>query len=278
MKGFEVGFSSRKRMRDSNQDVPLIHPIGDGVLLVVCDGMGGAEGGGRAARVCAEAIRDHVAANAARAARSLELAILAGHDAVRAEAQRLDVPGIGTTAAVAYVRAGHLNAAWAGDSRIGLLDASGFTWLSEDHVDRPGSHLLTQAAGIGDSLRPSVLEPRELGPGDTVMLCSDGVHGHVVPSELFEILSLHSPDDALARIDLVLDRRAAEDNSTAVVLRMDESYAEQPTVEITKTDLEVLDPPRPAPDRTVLVLVGVLGVLALIALSILLAQRLGVPL
>ncbi len=273
MQGFEVGFRTSTRMRDGNQDVHLVHPVDDALLLVVCDGMGGAEGGGRAARICADTVRDHVLA--AERPERLSAAIRSAHQAVRAEAARLGTPGMGTTVVAALVTETLLEVAWAGDSRLGLLDSTGFHWLTEDHVQDPGSSVLTRAVGIGEELDPAVLAPIALTAGDTLVLCSDGVHSSVDDGELFEILSLHPPDAALDRIDLVLERRAAEDNTTAIVLRIGEPFEDQLTVEIAK----IIDVGKPTRERRmVLALVGVLVILALAALSTLLAQRLGAPL
>ena len=271
MKPFEVGSRTHTRLREANQDVHLVHPVEDGLLLLVCDGMGGGEGGGRAARVCAERVRDEVEGRS-----SLLEAIQAAHGAVRREAERLDCPGMGTTVAAALVRGGSLEVAWAGDSRVGVLDATGFHWLTRDHSDAPGSSLLTRAVGIGE-LEPERLDPIELMPGDTVVLCSDGVHSCIEDGELFEILSMHEPEQALDRIELVLDRRAADDNTTTIVYRVDEVWEELPTVEIPK--FEEPRPPAPyKPARTPVVMVGVLAVLALLALGFLLLQRSGVAL
>jgi len=279
VKGFQVASRTHARLRESNQDVHLVHAIEDTILLVVCDGMGGVDGGERAARVCAEAIRDHLLDKPARWRSTLPAAMRIAHERVRAEAEALGLPEIGTTAVAAVIDGNILHAAWVGDSRLGVLTASGFRWLTRDHVAEPGSAVLTRAIGIGQDIEPEELTPRELAPGDTVMVCSDGVHGAVQDHELFEILSLHGPEEALDRIDLVLDRRLAEDNATAVVFQLTEAFDEMPTVELPKMPVEDRPghpPEPPAPyRRTPMALVGVLGVLALAALTLLLLQRLG---
>ncbi len=82
----------------------------------------------------------------------------------------------------------------------------------------PAAHALTRAIGAGEQLVLDILE-FDVHPGDTLLLCSDGLYQSLTPDSLGAALDAPSPSLALQRLfDAVLDG-PARDNLSAVVIR-----------------------------------------------------------
>ncbi|BBP62372.1 PP2C family serine/threonine-protein phosphatase [Pseudomonas sp. St316] len=124
---------------------------------------------------------------------------------------------------------------WAGDSRCYLSRDRRLYQLTKDHslqqqlIDRqhisrdeacahPAAKALTRAVGAAPELTLEVLE-LDVHPGDTFLLCSDGLYQGLGTETLCRALGLASPRRVLERLfDDVLSG-AARDNLTAVVVR-----------------------------------------------------------
>jgi serine/threonine protein phosphatase PrpC len=81
----------------------------------------------------------------------------------------------------------------------------------EQAVDHPARNQLSRAVGTNLTVRVDMCRER-LEPGDTFVLCSDGLWSDVSDAELTDVAA-----DAL--VDLALSRQAA-DNVTAVVVHV----------------------------------------------------------
>src|SRR6187551_2886934 len=150
----------------SRTEIPLSK---QGILLLVCDGMGGAAAGDLAARIAAEAIKQELV-GAGRAVaehpnESLKSAVVGANGAVFAEAKaHPEARGMGTTCTAAIVLPDRLFVAQIGDSRAYLLRDGRLQLLTRDQtmVDQllasgalrpdqvatfPYRNVLTQAVG-----------------------------------------------------------------------------------------------------------------------------------
>jgi PPM family protein phosphatase len=217
-------------------DVSVSRP---GLLLVVCDGMGGPPAGDVAARVAASTIKEEVkeagAAVMSAPGPTLESALAGANRAILHEAH--DHPherGMGTTCTAAVVSPDRLSVAQVGDSRAYLLRDGRLELLTRDQtmasqlVDRglltpeqvatfPYKHVLIQALGSERNVRP-VITDIAVRAGDRVLLCSDGLHGPVDDAAIAAILKV-SGDPAAAARALIAAALAAggPDNVTVVV-------------------------------------------------------------
>ncbi len=227
----------RRNNEDFHRVLRLEVPAGNLLLLAVADGMGGLEAGEVASKLAIEALTQAVRAYAEHLKtgrpsvgleRVMEKAFLLAAKRVGEEAQRLR--GMGTTL-TAFLFAdwlgegvvGHI-----GDSRAYRLGPSGPKPLTQDHTwvaerlregvltpeearGHPYSHILTRALGLpgaqGDFLKV------RLGPGEGVLLCTDGLYG-LVPEEEWRLgPNLQQGLEALLAEAL---RRGGDDNLTAV--------------------------------------------------------------
>jgi protein phosphatase len=180
-----------------------------GVLMLVCDGMGGRAAGDVAADLAATFIRhelraegDNVGQNPSQ---SLERAVLGANQAILDEANaHPEERGMGTTCTAAIVSPDRLAIVQVGDSRAYLLRDGRLHTLTRDQtlasdlVDTgalkpeevesfPLRHVLAQALGTNAKVTPVITEV-ELREGDRVLLCSDGLHGPVSDETIGSIM------------------------------------------------------------------------------------------
>src|SRR5450631_1254126 len=220
----------------SRKEIPLSR---HGILLLVCDGMGGAAAGDVAARIAAEAIKQQLVgagpAVATSPDKSLKSAVSGANGAVFAEAKaHPETRGMGTTCTAAIVLPDRLFIAQVGDSRAYLLRGGRLELLTRDQTMTeqlldtgalrpedvgtfPYGHVLSQALGTQSTVQPITSEVR-LRRGDRMLLCSDGLHGPVSAEEIARILGAAADIDGVAH-GLIQAALAAggPDNVTVVV-------------------------------------------------------------
>jgi serine/threonine protein phosphatase PrpC/sugar phosphate permease len=239
------------KVRSSNEDTFAVYEIdkgsspaptdaslstaGAGVLLMVCDGMGGAAAGEIAARLATETICRTLSEN--RTEPDLVSAMGAANQAILDESRRqTDQRGMGTTATAALVREARLLVAQVGDSRAYLFRDNGLERLTRDQSlatamidsgtlspaelkDFPHGNIILQALGVAEKVTP-VVTGLNLKPNDTILLCSDGLHGPVDDEQILSILRATDrlPERAAALIQAALDA-GAPDNVTVILAR-----------------------------------------------------------
>ncbi len=208
-----------------------------GPLFVVCDGMGGVEGGEIASEMAAQVMwREMKGTPATRDpevfARLLRRAArVANHDVHAMARREPGLRGMGTTLSAAGVIGDRMIAATVGDSRVYVLRAGVLVQVTRDQslhsallaaghsaneAANAGGAIL-QALGVGDDVDPS-LSMTELRAGDRILLCSDGLYGLVGDPAIALLLS--EPHDVQRSVRLLIAAaRAAggSDNITAIV-------------------------------------------------------------
>jgi serine/threonine protein phosphatase Stp1 len=204
----------------------------------VADGMGGHEHGEWASAKLAEEL-DAVAfaPDFVQACNQVAAAITAANQIVHDEAQRRKTQ-MGSTIVALYLREQRYAAFWVGDSRAYVLRGGQLRQLSKDHsqvqemVDRglmdasdaeghPMSHVLTRAIGVRSEVEVSRADG-EVEPGDTFLLCSDGLHGYVEEEEIFRLLRRGAAGEASAQLVEATLERGAPDNVTVVTISVSE--------------------------------------------------------
>jgi serine/threonine protein phosphatase PrpC len=208
-----------------------------GPLLVVCDGMGGVEGGEVASQLAADVIwREMKATPATRDpevfARLLRRATrVANHDVHALSKREPGLRGMGTTVSAAGVVGDRLVIATVGDSRAYVLRGGALVQVTRDQslafallaagrdpyeAANAGSAIL-QALGVGDDVEPS-LSIIELRRGDRVLLCSDGLHGLVGDPALAVLMSEpHTVAESVMLLITAARAAGGSDNITAIV-------------------------------------------------------------
>jgi protein phosphatase len=221
--------------RVTNEDAMLVEPaLG---LFVVADGMGGHRSGEIASGLAVQTIRS-VMTSEAPTGDLLCHAVECANDHILAEAtSHPEHTGMGTTVTALLVAGGELEFVSVGDSRMYRWRGGTLTqltqddsWLSharasgndisdEEAQRHPMRHVLTDVVGVRPELTPQLqIEP--LQAGDTLVLCSDGVHGVLSPAHFVTTLQRHTEPSAAAQ-QLVRDalENGATDNVTVIVVR-----------------------------------------------------------
>lgn len=234
----QCGASTHKGLvRDHNEDGWFAAE--DRGLWVVADGMGGHERGEWASAVVIgelsrlELVGDF-AAGCTEIADALHRANAVIHTEGTARGSQM-----GTTAVALFVRERRFAVLWVGDSRAYLLRGGQMVQLSRDHtqvqemVDRglltveeaeghPMGHVLARAVGVIERIEVDVIQD-EVDPGDTFLLCSDGLSGPVENATISRLLSGPSPENLVHElVNEALDQ-GGPDNVTTVVVRFGES-------------------------------------------------------
>jgi serine/threonine protein phosphatase PrpC len=235
-------------VRDHNEDFyRLDTSLG---LYVVCDGMGGHAAGEVASETAATAIQRFFSERREQLERFdgseravEELTSLLNQAVIYASKTVYDVAsgdkgkhGMGTTCVVLLTAGDKGFMANVGDSRLYLARDGQLYQLSTDHnfmneaiaqgmlapelaAQSPHAHVLTRAVGTQPTVCPDMLI-FDLLPGDTFLLCSDGMHDYARdPVELCSMLSVQNLRDIPSHLVKVALEGGGHDNITAVVVR-----------------------------------------------------------
>ena len=240
------------RVRKNNEDYFISNPeLG---LYIVCDGMGGHNAGEVASQMTCEVIQREIeaaqehrnkflesgkASDCKALRKILQASIARSCKEVYKEACRNpERAGMGTTCTVVWL-VGHDKGilGHVGDSRLYVARAGGIYQLSEDHTyvnellkrgaitreqskNHPQGNVLSRALGVQPSVAIDTMI-FDTDPGDTYMLCSDGLYNYYDESE--EILTRLAQEDLDTSLNELIDtalERGGHDNITVIALRI----------------------------------------------------------
>jgi len=198
-------------IREVNEDSCGTAETPNGILCVVCDGMGGHVGGAEASRIAVNCIIQYLSKETYIDVRqALKDALdFANMQIIGTAAEHLELRGMGTTACVVLVQDDSVWLAHVGDSRIylyvekenhlhrltkdhsyvqGLID-QGIIY-EEEAENHPDKNRILKALGIKEDLQAEIADHPVLpSQGDIILICSDGLSGMVSDKQIQEILS-----------------------------------------------------------------------------------------
>ena len=211
------------------------------VLLVVADGLGGHRGGEVASRMAIELLGPLVGSGPEPAPERLARAIAEANRQIY-EAARSDetLDGMGTTVVCLLANgSGAAHVAHVGDSRLYRLREERLDALTEDHSlvatlvregvlrpdearNDPRKNQILRALGVRKEVEIDVA-PVETRPGDTFLLCTDGLHG-LIEDWAIRNVTLENPELELAvdRLIEAANRAGGTDNVTCLMARFPE--------------------------------------------------------
>lgn len=227
----EIGASTdRGKVREGNEDSFVVDErMG---LIAVADGMGGHRAGEVASATALEALRANVASGLA----IRDAIVNANLSVFEKAASDEDLLGMGTTVTAATVATGDtLLVGHVGDSRLYLLRDGEFRRVTEDHslveemvrdgqltreqaAVHPRRSIITRSVGIDETVDVDVV-PIELGLGDRLLFCTDGLTDMLREDDIATLLRRESdPQRAAAALVAEANDAGGEDNITAVVV------------------------------------------------------------
>lgn len=230
--------------RQENQDYAGSIVTSRGVAVVVCDGMGGLNGG---------AIASHIAVNSILSSLSslkdnddvkdviTEAINRANNEIIETAKQNSALEGMGTTLAMLFVSRNSAIVAHVGDSRIYQLRGRGKVYRTFDHSlvfqmvnsgvlteeqarTSANSNVITKALGIGNIVEPEIAELPYLS-GDKFLICSDGFWGAFPEREFISKITARGElKNVLANVANVVNNHGfvnggGHDNLTAALVK-----------------------------------------------------------
>ena len=248
IKGKTLGFiDSRIGGRKENQDSAGLKKTKSGYLVVVCDGMGGMQGGRIASQLAVQKILEVVASadKQANPAMTLIKAIQNANIAIIEEGKNNpEIQGMGTTVTALLLTPYSAITAHVGDSRIYQIRNGKKIFRTFDHsmvfemVKKnviseeqarlsAQSNVILKALGINTDIDVEVTE-RPYLKGDRFILCTDGFWGAMPEEDFIRHLSEKNPLNKILEttaniVESIGRRNGGEyDNLTAAILEMNE--------------------------------------------------------
>ncbi len=242
------------KLRKGNQDSFGIYEIGeDALLIVVCDGMGGAAGGEEASRRSLEAFSEEIKAVLLPRVKEgkldsdgvdlkllLENAADCANKAVFDEAKnRPELSGMGTTlVALLYTSKGAYSVN-IGDSRMYKICGDKIEQLTHDHsyvqylVDigkltleeaksSSNRNIIMRAVGTEAEIKADINSiDTDLDKDTYFLLCSDGLTGMVLDEDILKIVSGEGePKNKVLSLIEAANANGGADNITVVLLKI----------------------------------------------------------
>lgn len=222
-----VSKSDIGRKRSNNEDSVYVKQLSsDAACAMVCDGMGGANGGHIASSMACEMIAKKIdmCYREPMPLSSVENMLLSA--ITTANVSIFDVAstdgslnGMGTTVICAVVVNGQICIGHAGDSRAYIVSKSGIRLLTKDHSlvqqmydngeisveelkNHPRKNVITRALGVEERIEIDFTTDY-LDEGETLLLCSDGLSNFVDADEIYEIINNNEKKNIA---DVLVDR------------------------------------------------------------------------
>lgn len=236
-----AALTHKGRVRSHNED-SLYFDIRDRVMIV-CDGMGGHAGGHIASELAVQVVSNGLRqlrpsdwAEEDKVIESMKSAVFGANDHLLSRA-RVDseLSDMGTTiVGLAFMR-DRVITVNVGDSRIYRISGESIEQVSEDHslvAERVRAGLLDpdsdEAALLGNIVTRALgmeqvtidITVEDLMPGDTYLLCSDGLSDLVSDQDMFTIVSgTESLEQACVMLVDLANQRGGIDNITVALAR-----------------------------------------------------------
>lgn len=224
-------------VRQINEDAYLERP--EAGLWVVADGMGGHAAGDYVSSLIVDSLRNLNASDSLNDYEQvLRHSLSQVNAAVREQTQLRGVSMMGSTVVLMATRGARGLCLWAGDSRLYRLRSGELQAVSRDHSYvqdlqdsgllseaearlHPRANVVTRAVGVQDQLELAGSQ-FEVLPGDTWLLCSDGLTRTAEDHEIRDVLAHADPYQVVRSLVHLGLTRGAPDNITAIVIKTSE--------------------------------------------------------
>ncbi len=266
--------------RKLNEDSLGFIEINDGFIFIVCDGMGGHEGGEIASKAAVGFIIEYLNTQ------KIENVSIALHQAIMFANQQIfltaknrpDLKGMGTTVVLLLIYKDEIYTAHVGDSRIYVSTDNQFIQLTKDHsvvqdmVDNgilssveaenhPRKNEITKALGIREEVTPSIsIKALKAKTGDRFVICSDGLSG-LVSSQAFSkaVQQKNAPDECARELIALAKNGGGDDNITVQIIDITQSPFAQSFYPSQKVNKAIPKAPASKKRTNTLIAAGIAG-------------------
>lgn len=230
--------------RKSNQDCFYYAKVNENTLwAIVCDGMGGVNGGDVASNLAVKSIKNSLnnenweepSETQSNIKRMLKNALKKANLEIFTDAQdNKNLAGMGTTAVLVAVTEDKIHVAHVGDSRAYLVRQGKIKQLTIDHsmvqkmIDEgeitheeakmhPNKNIITRALGISKDVDVDYsMKTRK--PEDSIIICTDGLTNYLDQKEILAYFKAKQGEDIVDGLISAANERGGADNITVVVL------------------------------------------------------------
>jgi protein phosphatase len=232
---FDTGAATHVgKVRERNEDSYLIRP--EAGIWAVADGMGGHEAGDLASQTVIAALQSIESPTSAAGLLShCEDRVARANGRLKEISRDRGGAIIGATLAVLLAFEDYYACVWSGDSRIYVVRAGKILQLSRDHTEVQellasgvitpneaktwaGSNVVTRAIGVYDEPELEITSGL-LQPGDSFVICSDGLTHHVEDGEILACVTTNMSQQACDNLIALTLERGGADNVTVIVAR-----------------------------------------------------------
>ncbi|MEF2919574.1 MAG: Stp1/IreP family PP2C-type Ser/Thr phosphatase [Acutalibacteraceae bacterium] len=229
------------RVRHSNQDAVDGGIIKDNIMwAVLCDGMGGANGGNVASETAVQTVKENIGFFDPKASEYQSEIFLTGivekANSTIYHKQRKDesLTGMGTTMELVIAVDGRAMIAHVGDSRTYLIQNNRVIQITVDHsvvqelVNRgeitaeqakvhPNKNYITRAVGVHPYIESDYIEI-PFGHNDVLILCSDGLSNYISDECMLNSVQNYSGEQLAQRLVDLANEYGGRDNISVAVL------------------------------------------------------------
>lgn len=230
------------RVRERNEDYLAHFHTPVGYCIIVCDGVGGHAGGEVASQNCILMVK-HFLQDEKNTSKDAPLILknaieFANFKLRELVSKDIQLKGMGTTLVLVLIRDGNMYVAHAGDSRAYLIRKNKIKVLTKDHsavqdlVDSGAlseeeaeisdkKNQITKAIGFFEKVNPTITAtPIILQGNDKVLLCSDGLTGHLTNVEINRVVKKHTNiQEATLQLVKSANEKGGGDNITVQLVK-----------------------------------------------------------
>lgn len=228
--------------RSSNQDEFRTCVTDEGISFgLVCDGMGGENGGNVASHIASETIYDNLVENLKPGLTDEDYkniivsAVSEGNVAVYdMSLDNKQYMGMGTTAVLVVVVGDQAFIAHVGDSRVYMIREDDMRQVTKDHSvvqtlleqgkitpdeieNHPQKNMITRAIGISCFVDIDYIEIKNISDV-TFLLCSDGLTNNCSDEEIKNVITNTAQEEICSELIELANGSGGTDNITAVVM------------------------------------------------------------
>lgn len=229
-------------VRKENQDSSAYSIISsDCVWAVICDGMGGANGGKTASSSAVNYISEFISREYKddMDEEMLSDMLIAAVDGANLSVYKLamedpDLAGMGTTCDLVFIRDGVAHVVHVGDSRTYSIRDGKILQITEDHslvqemvrrgeltpdqaMKHPNKNLITRALGVTHEVHIDYIEA-EFNDGDVILICSDGLSNFVSKADMVRTAQENKGELMIDTLVEIAKRHGGHDNITVTVI------------------------------------------------------------
>jgi len=233
-------FTSPGSEKKFNEDAVETTEINDGLLAVLCDGVGGDNGGDLAARIALKsALYFFSASENGDYLEKIKLAIEESNSFVlNHSSTSVPLKNMATTLEIIFLKENVVYWGHIGDSRIYHLKSKRLNQITKDHslvqklldegyithkqaANHPQKNVIIKALGDNVLIEPDISKIKlNENEENRFFICSDGVSNLISNSELEEVLIIKDLEEIKNRLIKMIKLRGATDDYSFIVIEI----------------------------------------------------------